>query len=126
MKSQIINWVGQSKSIIERNCRDASFTLVSDEQNEQKYEITSDSKGFYIQLVIFYKNGYCECQMIVGRANEDESLKLESIMRKHFCPNWEEIDSKHIQCGTILANQKKVYGNGPAVYALWWLDIDNK
>ena len=124
IKGQTINWVGQSKYFIEKQCSDANFTLFSDKENEQKFEVTSNG-DMSIFLVFYYKNGYCECQTIVGKCNENDSVKLENIMRKHFCENSHEIDEKHLKCGQTLANLKKSYGNGTFVYILWWLETGN-
>lgn len=126
MKSQTINWVGQSKSFIESQCKDAGFTLFSDKQDEQRYEITSIGKDFSIFIKLDYKNGYCDCQSIFGRCNENDSEKLEKIMKKHFCENWEEIDNTHLKCGNIISHLTKSFGNGTYVYVLWWLNIENK
>lgn len=123
MKSQTINWVGQSKSFIERQCQEANFKLFSDKEGEQKYEVTSID-DLSIFLVFYYKNGYCECQSIVGKCNENESTKLENLMRKHFCESSEEIDSTHLKCGKTVANLKKSFGNGTFVYILYWLNIE--
>ncbi len=123
LQSQTINWVGESKSLIERRCSEAGFKLLSDKIDEQKYEITSVGEDFSIFIVFYYKNNYCECQSIIGKCNENENAKLENIIKKHFCESWQEIDSTHIKCGNILANMKKSFGNGTFIYVLWWLNI---
>ncbi len=121
MQSQTINWVGQSKSFIERQCQEANFKLFSDKEGEQKYEVTSID-DLTVFLVFYYKNGYCECQSIVGKCNENKSSKLENLMRKYFCESSEEIDSTHLKCDTTLANLKKSFGNGTFVYILYWIN----
>lgn len=123
LQSQTINWVGESKSLIERKCSEAGFKLLSDKIDEQQYEITSVGEDFSIFIVFYYKNNYCECQSIIGKCNENENIKLENIIKKHFCESWQEIDSTHIKCGNIIANMKKSFGNGTFIYVLWWLNI---
>ena len=123
LQSQTINWVGESKSLIERKCSEAGFKLLSDKIDEQQYEITSVGEDFSIFIVFYYKNNYSECQSIIGKCNENENIKLENIIKKHFCESWQEIDSTHIKCGNIIANMKKSFGNGTFIYVLWWLNI---
>lgn len=125
MNSQTINWVGQSKGFIEKQCKDAGFILFSDKENEQKYEITSSGKDFAIFIKLDYKNGYCDSQAIFGHCNENDNEKLENIMKKYFCKNWEEIDSTHLKCGTVISHLTKTFKNGIFVYVLWWLNNEN-
>lgn len=51
LQSQTINWVGESKSLIERKCSEAGFKLLSDKIDEQQYEITSVGEDFSIFII---------------------------------------------------------------------------
>lgn len=106
--------------MIENLCREGEFKLISDKLDEQKYQILSDNgNGIIVDIVLYYKNEYCECQTIIGRSKEEDRFILEKMMRKNFCENWNEIDNTQLQCGKVLVTQQKTLRNGIYVYMLF-------